>query len=108
MRYEVARQGTANMDGLHPDMHAVGPISHCRTTSLRGHSLVQALVLIALCSAMLLKTEEASRRAFLKASDAGTAPLLELLHAPPELFDPAQLYLAPSGNIRCGQHAAAG
>ena len=67
--------------------------------------MVQALVLIALCSAVLFKTEEASRRAFLKASGAEPAPLLELLHAPAELFDPAQLYLAPSGDIRCGQHA---
>ena len=67
--------------------------------------MVQALVLIALCSAVLFKAEEASRRAFLKASDAGTAPLLGLLRASAELFDPARLYLAPSGTILCGQHA---
>lgn len=63
-------------------------------------------MLIVLCSAVLFSMEEASRRAFIKAVDAGALPVLARPRAPVRPFNPAKLYLTRSGSVRCGRHAS--
>ena len=67
---------------------------------------MQAAGVIALASALVFRWEEIARRIFLRASDAGAAPLLALPRASADLFDHSKLFLAGPGDIRCGKHAA--